>query len=107
MIGFRLMQVFPFIQLHLSGDRFERNGEFWPEVERAKSKFSVQLAELSEDPIGPADRFPLAALDGITQDAARTEEKRHGIEVAPELLLANLGDFLGERVQVQQLLHIE
>jgi len=50
---------------------------------------------------GVADRFALGALHGVAEDAAGAEEEGHGVEIGAKLLLGDLGDILGERVEME------
>ena len=83
-VGLGLMQVFPLVELHLSGDGLEGDGEFGAEIEGAEGDLAVEVAEFGEGPLGAADGFALGAFDGVAEDAAGTEEKGQGVEVGRE-----------------------
>ena len=99
-IGLGIVQILPFVELHLRGDGFEREAEFGPKVEGADGDTAIEVLQFGGSAIGPADGFPLGAFDGVAQDAAGAEEEGHGIEVPAELLLAGFGHVFGEGVEL-------
>jgi hypothetical protein len=101
------MQVFPIVELHLGGYGLEGEAEFGAEIEGPDGDLTVEVAKFSEGAVGPADGFPLGALHGVAQNAARAEEEGKGLEVGAKLLLAKLGDVLGEGVEVEKLLDVK